>query len=218
MTHLLYPSVLSANFGNLQHVCEMLNNSIADGFHLDVMDGLFVPNISFGFPVVKTIKKYANKPLDLHLMIVEPNRYLERFKDAGATTLTVHYEVCADISRTIKTIKKLGVKACIAIKPQTPVSFLTEIISDIDEVCVMSVNPGFGGQSFINDTYTKIELLKEIICIKKSKALIKVDGGIDLNNCLKLINAGSDILVAGTSVINANDPVEAIRELKKKIS
>ncbi len=218
MPHLVYPSILSANFGNLQAVCEMLNNSEADGFHLDVMDGVFVPNISFGFPVIKTIKEFANKPLDVHLMIVEPDRYLEQFRDAGATTLTVHYEACADIFKTIKAIRKLNIKVCIAISPQTPVSVLSEIIFDIDEVCMMSVHPGFGGQSFITDTYTKIEQLKEIIRIKKAKALIKVDGGIDLSNCVKLINVGADILVAGTSVFGANDPAAAIRELKGRIN
>ncbi|HEY5393729.1 MAG TPA: ribulose-phosphate 3-epimerase [Hanamia sp.] len=218
MAHLLFPSILSANFGNLQHVCEMLNNSEADGFHLDVMDGLFVPNISFGFPVIKTINKYANKPIDIHLMIVEPDRYLQKFKDAGATTLTVHYEACADILQTVKAIKKFGIKVCIAINPQTSGLLLKEIISDIDEVCVMSVNPGFGGQSFIDNTYQKVEQIKEMIRIKKSNALLKIDGGVTLNNCAELIHAGADILVAGTSVFNAEDPVEAIRELKKKIN
>ena len=213
----LFPSILSADFSNLQHVCEMVNTSEADGFHLDVMDGLFVPNISFGFPVIKVINKYAKKPIDIHLMIVQPDRYLEKFKDAGATTLTVHYEACAAIYQTISTIKKLGVKVCIAINPQTSVLLLKEIISDIDEVCVMSVNPGFGGQSFIFDTYEKIKQVKEIIRIKKSNALVKVDGGIDLINCAKLINIGANILVTGTSVFSAKDPLVAIRELKNKI-
>jgi ribulose-phosphate 3-epimerase len=196
----------------------MLNNSEADGFHLDVMDGLFVPNISFGFPVIKTIKEYAKKPLDIHLMIVEPNRYLQKFKEAGATTLTVHYEACENILQTVKAIKKTGIKACVALNPQTPGSVLKEIISHIDEVCVMGVNPGFGGQALINDTYTKIELLKEIISGKRSNALIKIDGGVDLNNCVKLISAGADILVAGTSVFSANDPVETIRKFKQRIN
>jgi len=215
MTHLITPSILSADFGNLKGVCEMINGSKADGFHLDVMDGVFVPNISFGFPVIKAIQKYANKPLDVHLMIVEPVRYLERFKDVGADILTFHFEACANIQSTINAIKKLGMKVCVAIKPQTPVSVLTSMISNIDAVCIMSVNPGFGGQTFIESTVNKVEALKLIIQAGSADTLIKVDGGIDLTNYLRLVNAGADILVAGTSVFDTDNPVRAIEELKK---
>ena len=215
MAHLITPSILSADFGNLKSVCEMINGSKADGFHLDVMDGVFVPNISFGFPVIKAIQKYANKPLDVHLMIVEPVRYLERFKDVGADILTFHFEACANIQSTINAIKKLGMKVCVAIKPQTPVSVLTSMISNIDAVCIMSVNPGFGGQTFIESTVNKVEALKLIIQAGSADTLIKVDGGIDLTNYLRLVNAGADILVAGTSVFDTDNPVRAIEELKK---
>jgi ribulose-phosphate 3-epimerase len=215
MAHLVFPSILSADFSSLRDVCEMINNSDADGFHLDVMDGLFVPNISFGFPIIKAIYKHARKPLDVHLMIVEPELYLERFKDAGASTLTVHFEACADIRCVIDTIKKLEISACIAIKPQTPVAILTDIIADIDAVCLMSVKPGFGGQAFIGHTFNKIESLKEIIRDNRSNALIKIDGGVDLNNYSRLVETGADILVAGTSAFGAEDPVEAIASLKK---
>jgi ribulose-phosphate 3-epimerase len=215
MPHLIYPSILSADFGNLQSACEMINNSEADGFHLDVMDGLFVPNISFGFPIIKAIQKHAKKPLDVHLMIVEPERYLEKFKDTGATILTVHYEACNHLCNTVEAIKKLDMKVCVAINPQTPISFLTDIISDIDSVCIMSVNPGFGGQTFIENTFSKVEELKKIIQIKKLQTLIKVDGGVDIANYIQLLNAGSDILVAGTSVFGSKDPIKAIETLKQ---
>jgi ribulose-phosphate 3-epimerase len=215
MAHFIFPSILAADFCNLQDVCEMINTSQADGFHLDVMDGVFVPNISFGFPVIEAIKKHAKKLLDVHLMIVDPARYLERFKDAGADILTVHYEACVHLNSTVNAIKKLGIKACVAINPATPVSLLTDIISDIDSVCVMSVNPGFGGQSFIENTIKKVEALKEIISFQKSSALIKVDGGIDLNNYIGLVDAGADILVAGTSVFGSEFPIKIIEDLKK---
>jgi ribulose-phosphate 3-epimerase len=207
MSHFVFPSILSADFSNLQDVCEMINDSTADGFHLDVMDGLFVPNISFGFPIINAIQKHAKKPLDVHLMIVESERYLERFKDAGASTLTVHFEACADLHRTIK--------VSVAIKPQTDEQLLAAYISDIDEVCVVSVNPGFGGQAFIGHTFNKIESLKEIIRNNRSNALIKIDGGVDLNNYSRLVETGADILVAGTSVFGAEYPVDAIASLKK---
>ena len=216
MTHLITPSILSADFGNLKGVCEMINGSKADGFHLDVMDGVFVPNISFGFPVIQAIQKYANKPLDVHLMIVEPDRYLERFKDVGADILTFHFEASANIQNTINAIKKLEMKVCVAIRPQTPVSVLTGMISDIDAVCIMSVNPGFGGQKFIESTINKVEALKVIIQAGSADTLIKVDGGVDLRNYLRLVSAGADILVAGTSVFGADDAVRAIEALKKK--
>jgi ribulose-phosphate 3-epimerase len=215
MAHQLFPSILSADFGNLQRACEMLNESKADAFHLDVMDGMFVPNISFGFPIIKTIQKYAKKPLDVHLMIVEPERYLERFKDAGASILTVHLETCKDMNQTIKTIKELGMKVCIAINPQTSISLLSDSISHIDSVCVMSVNPGFGGQTFIENTFSKVEQLKEMIRIKKSNALIKIDGGVNMNNCRKLLQVGADILVAGTAIFGAQNPLRAIEEFKR---
>ena len=214
MAHLIFPSILSADFGNLQRVCEMLNRSEADGFHLDVMDGLFVPNISFGFSVVKAVQKHAEKPLDVHLMIVEPERYIERFKDAGATILTVHFEACTHLNQIVDAIKKLNMQACVAINPHTPVSLLTDIISTIDAVCIMSVNPGFGGQTFIKNTFNKMAQLKEIILNKKSNALIKIDGGVDLTNYLKLVNTGADILVTGTSVFGSKDPMKAIERLK----
>jgi ribulose-phosphate 3-epimerase len=192
----------------------MMNNSEADGFHLDVMDGIFVPNISFGFPIIEAIKKQAKKPLDVHLMIVNPDRYLERFRNAGAIILTVHFEACPDLKQTINSIHNLGMKVCIAINPVTPVSCLTEIISDIESVCIMSVHPGFGGQAFIENTYNKVVEMKEIIRTKRSKALIKVDGGVDLNNSFKLFNEGADILVAGTSVFRSKDPISTIGRLK----
>ena len=215
MAHHVTPSILSADFANLQGVCEMINSSEADGFHLDVMDGVFVPNISFGFPVIKAIKRHARKPLDMHLMIVQSERYLERFRDAGANILTVHIEACAYIQSTIDAIKKLDMEVCIAIKPETPLSVLDDIIADIEAVCVMSVNPGFGGQTFMESTFDKVKELKAIIRSANTKALIKVDGGIDLSNYIKLVDAGADILIAGTSVFGAKDPVRAIEALKK---
>ena len=215
MSHLVIPSILSADFGNLQGVCEMINRSQADGIHLDVMDGVFVPNISFGFPVIKAIQKYAIKPLDVHLMIIEPIRYLERFKDLGTYTMTVHIEACENIQTTIYAIKKLDMQVCVAIKPQTPLSVLVEIISDIDAVCIMSVNPGFGGQLFMQNTFAKVESLKSIILAEKKDTLIKVDGGVDFGNYLGLLRAGANILVTGTSVFGSNDPVKAIESLKK---
>jgi ribulose-phosphate 3-epimerase len=215
MSHFVFPSILSADFSNLQDVCEMISDSTADGFHLDVMDGLFVPNISFGFSIINAIQKHAKKPLDVHLMIVESERYLERFKDAGATTLTVHFEACTDLHRTIDIIRDLGIKVSVAIKPQTDEQLLADYIYEIDEVCVMSVNPGFGGQIFIEHTFNKIESLKEVIRNNRSNALIKIDGGVDLNNYSRLVETGADILVAGTSVFGAEYPIEAIASLKK---
>lgn len=215
MAHLVFPSILSADFGNLESVCEMVNNSKADGFHLDVMDGLFVPNISFGFPIIKAIHRYAKKPLDVHLMIVDPDRYLERFKDVGATSLIIHFEACSNLHHTVEAIKNLDMEACIAINPLTSPAVLEDVISDIDCVCVMSVNPGFGGQTFIENTFNKVEQLKEMIRINKSNSLIKVDGGVDLDNYLKLVKAGVNILVAGTSVFGSMNPLIAIETLKR---
>lgn len=216
MSHLIAPSILSADFANLQRDIEMINNSQADWFHVDIMDGMFVPNISFGFPVIKAIKKHAKKKLDVHLMIVDPDRYLHTFKEAGADILTVHYEACPHLHRTIQAIKTLGMKAGVAINPHTPVNLLSEIITDIDLVCVMSVNPGFGGQKFIEKTYHKIMTLNEIIRASKSKAMIEIDGGVDMNNYKKLIDVGANVLVAGNTVFSSTDPMQTIAELKKE--
>jgi ribulose-phosphate 3-epimerase len=214
MSHLVMPSILSADFGNLQAVCEMINESKADGFHLDIMDGVFVPNISFGFPIVKVVQKYAKKPLDVHLMIIEPDRYIERFRDAGATTLTIHYEENMHLHRSVDLINKLGMKVCIAINPKTPIILLENILSDIESVCIMSVEPGFGGQSFIENTYNKVNQLKEMIQTKKLNTFIKIDGGVNLNNYERLVHAGTDIFVAGSSVFDSEDPITTIDKLK----
>jgi ribulose-phosphate 3-epimerase len=215
MSHLVAPSILSADFANIQRDVEMINNSQADWFHVDIMDGVFVPNISFGFPVVKAIKKHAKKPLDVHLMIVDPDRYLSAFRDAGADILTVHLEACTHLHRTIQAIKDLGMKAGVAINPHTNVSLLSDVLADLDLVCLMSVNPGFGGQKFIENTYHKVSALKEMSSTVKSDALIEIDGGVDLNNYSKLVSTGADILVAGNTVFSAPDPSGAISSLKK---
>jgi len=215
MNHLIAPSVLSADFANLQRDIEMINNSEADWFHLDVMDGMFVPNISFGFPVIKAIKKHATKPLDVHLMVTDPDRYLPQFKEAGADVLTVHFEACIHLHRTVQAIKALGLKAGVAINPHTSVNLLIDIISDLDLVLIMSVNPGFGGQKFIENTYHKIASLREIIRVTKSKAMIEIDGGVDLNNYKKLIDSGANVLVAGNTVFSSANPSQTISELKK---
>lgn len=215
MSHIVAPSILSADFANIQRDVEMINKSEADWFHVDIMDGMFVPNISFGFPVVKAIKKHATKPLDVHLMINDPDRYLQAFKDAGADVLTVHLEACTHLHRTVQAIKALGMKAGVALNPHTSVSLLTDIIEDIDLVCVMSVNPGFGGQKFIENTYHKIGFLREMIRTTKSDALIEIDGGVDMKNYKKLIEAGANVLVAGNTVFSSSDPVKTIAELKK---
>jgi ribulose-phosphate 3-epimerase len=215
MSHLIAPSILSADFGNLQRDIEMLNRSKADWFHIDIMDGMFVPNISFGFPVLKTIQKHAKKPLDVHLMIVDPDRYLTAFKEAGASVLSVHYEACPHLHRTIQAIKALGMKAGVALNPHTPASALSEIISDIDLVCVMSVNPGFGGQKFIESVYPKVRKIKELIVERKSHAKIEIDGGVSLENSASLLQAGADVLVAGNTVFSSGDPAGMIGKLKK---
>ncbi len=216
MSHIIAPSILSADFANLQRDIEMINNSQADWFHVDVMDGAFVPNISFGFPVIKAIKKHAKKPLDVHLMVVKPDRFLQQFQEAGADILTVHYEACIHLHRTVHAIKALGIKAGVAINPHTSVNFLADIIEDIDVVLVMSVNPGFGGQKFIENTYHKIVNLREIIRAKKSNALIEIDGGVDMNNYTKLLEAGADALVAGNTVFSSANPTQTIADLKKE--
>lgn len=211
---IIAPSILSADFANLQRDIEMINQSEADWFHVDVMDGVFVPNISFGFPVISAIKKHATKPLDVHLMIVQPERYIQQFKDAGADILSVHVEASTHLHRTIQQIKLAGMQAGVAINPHTPIETLSDIIADIDLVCMMSVNPGFGGQKFIEHTYKKITLLKEMILKSNSKAKIEIDGGVDLNNASILSKAGADVLVAGNSVFSNQNPIEAIQQLK----
>jgi ribulose-phosphate 3-epimerase len=216
MSALIAPSILSADFANIQRDVEMINNSKADWFHVDIMDGVFVPNISFGFPVVKAIKKHAKKPLDVHLMIVEPDKYITTFKEAGADILSVHLEACNHLHRTIQAIKQAGMQAGVAINPHTSIDLLQDIIEEIDLVCMMSVNPGFGGQKFIEGTYSKIGRLRHMIISKKSKARIEIDGGVDLNNASKLIEVGADVLVAGNTVFSSADPSQTIAELKAK--
>lgn len=214
MQTLIYPSILSANFGNLKADIEMLNASQADAVHIDIMDGVFVPNISFGFPVLDIIKKYSQKSLDVHLMICNPELYVERFIKSGADTLLVHYESNNSLFRTVQNIKKLGAKAGVVLNPHTPVGLLEDIIIDIDIVLIMSVNPGYGGQEFIPWSYQKIEKLKNLINVKKSKALIQVDGGVNGVNAPKLIKAGADILVAGNFIFSSINPLETIANLK----
>jgi ribulose-phosphate 3-epimerase len=214
MPHLVAPSLLSADFGNLQRDVEMINNSQADWFHLDVMDGLFVPNISFGFPVISLVKKFAKKPLDVHLMIIQPERYFEEFKKAGADILSIHFEASTHLHRSIQAIKTLGMKAGVVLNPHTPVDQLTEIISGLDMVLIMSVNPGFGGQSFIENSYSKVSRLKDLIVQKNSSALIEIDGGVTLENAPKLIETGVDVLVAGNTVFKSADPLKTISLLK----
>jgi ribulose-phosphate 3-epimerase len=211
---LIAPSVLSADFSNLQPDIEMINNSVADWFHVDVMDGVFVPNISFGFPVVKSIYKYAKKPLDVHLMIVDPDRYIGAFREAGAAVLTVHYEACTHLHRTVQAIKAAGMQVGVAINPHTPVHLLEDIVAELDMVLVMSVNPGFGGQKFINNTYSKITALRTMLLAKNLNTKIEVDGGVDLDNISLLIQAGADVFVAGNTVFSAPDRIKMIADLK----
>lgn len=215
---IIAPSLLAADFANLQRDVEMVNNSEADWFHLDIMDGLFVPNISFGMPVVKAIAKHAKKTLDVHLMIVDPDRYIQEFADLGANILTVHYEVCNHLHRTVHAIKAAGMKAGVAITPHTSVQLLEDIIQDVDLVCVMSVNPGFGGQSFIENTYKKVKALKELINNKNTDTLIEIDGGVNATNAKKLVEVGASVLVAGSFVFKSEDPISTIKDLKKEIA
>jgi len=214
MERIIAPSLLSADFGNLNRDIEMINRSKADWFHCDIMDGQFVPNISFGFPIVEQVKKMAQKPLDVHLMIVEPDRYLDRFKEAGADILTVHIEACTHLHRTLQRIKLLGMKAGIALNPHTSVSLLEDIVAEADMVLIMSVNPGFGGQKFIENSYSKISRLREMAEKKNPSLIIQVDGGVDLSNAAKLYAAGANALVAGNAVFKANNPEEVIAGLK----
>lgn len=215
MAHYIAPSILAADFSRLNEACEIINNSEADYFHIDVMDGHFVPNISFGMPVMASIKPLAKKPFDVHLMIEKPERYISEFKAAGADILTVHLEASTHLHRTIQAIKKEGMKAGVALNPHTSVELLRDVIQDIDLVCVMSVNPGFGGQSFIENTYAKVRTLKAIIEETNSHALIEIDGGVTSANAKQLVDAGADVLVAGSFVFKSDDPVKTIGELKK---
>ncbi|NHF60864.1 ribulose-phosphate 3-epimerase [Flavobacteriaceae bacterium TP-CH-4] len=207
------PSLLAADFGNLQRDVEMVNESLADWHHIDVMDGIFVPNISYGMPVIKAIQKHATKPLDMHLMIVEPDRYIKAFANLGAHVLTVHYEACNHLHRTLQAIKSEGMLAGVALNPHTSVSLLEDTINDIDLVCLMSVNPGFGGQSFIENTYDKLTALKELIQKKGTHTLIEIDGGVTDANAKKLVDYGADVLVAGSFVFKAQDPTATIAHL-----
>lgn len=211
---ILAPSILAADFANLQRDVQMINQSQADWFHIDIMDGVFVPNISYGMPVLEAINKYANKPLDVHLMIIDPDRYIEVFKKLGSDILTVHYEACKHLHRTIQAIKNQEMKAGVALNPHTPVSVLEDIIADVDLVLIMSVNPGFGGQSFIENTYKKVNQAKELIYKNHSTALIEVDGGVSSQNAHQLIEAGADVLVAGSFVFRSENPTQTIQEMK----
>lgn len=215
MSSLIAPSILAADFANLKRDIEMVNSSEADWFHIDIMDGVFVPNISFGMPVLEAIKKYANKTIDVHLMIIEPDRYIKKFSDLGSDILTVHYEACTHLHRTIQAIKSENMKAGVALNPHTNISVLDDIINDVDLVCLMSVNPGFGGQSFIENTYNKIKALKDLIKRKGASAKIEIDGGVTSSNAKKLIEYGADVLVAGSYIFKNENPTKTIDELKK---
>jgi ribulose-phosphate 3-epimerase len=212
---LIAPSILAADFANLQRDIEMINNSQADWFHIDIMDGVFVPNISFGMPVLEAISRHAKKTIDVHLMIVDPDRYIKTFADLGTNILTVHYEACTHLHRTLQAIKVEGMKAGVALNPHTNIDLLEDVIQDIDLVCIMSVNPGFGGQSFIENTYEKVKKLKELIARKGAKTIIEIDGGVTNKNAKQLAEAGADVLVAGSFVFKADNPTTTIADLKQ---
>lgn len=215
MSHLISASILNADFSNLKNEIDMINSSETDWFHLDIMDGVFVPNISFGFPIVEQVKKYAKKPLDVHLMIVEPDKYIERFKEAGADILTVQFEACTHLHRTVQSIKAAGMKAGVALNPATPVSMLEDIIGDLDLVLIMTVNPGFGGQKFIQNSYAKVARTKQLIEEKRSSAVIQVDGGVDQSNILQLADTGVNVMVVGSFIFKSPNPVQTISNMKK---
>lgn len=215
---LIAPSILAADFSNLSHDIAVVNQSDADWFHLDVMDGVFVPNISFGMPVIKSMAKHTTKPLDVHLMIVEPDRYIQTFADLGADVLTVHAEACTHLHRSLQSIKAAGMKAGVALNPHTPIASLSHIIADIDLVCLMSVNPGFGGQSFIEATYEKVRELRMLIDENKASTLIEIDGGVTDQNASQLVAAGADVLVAGSYVFSASDPTATIANLSAQVN
>jgi ribulose-phosphate 3-epimerase len=217
MSHLVAPSLLAADFANLAGEVEMLNESVADWLHLDIMDGVFVPNLSFGFPVVEAVRDLTSKPLDVHLMIIDPDKFLERFRDAGASNLTVHYETCNNLHRTVSEIRRLGMKAGVTLNPHSPVILLQDILPYIDMVLLMTVNPGYGGQTFIPGSINKIGELRSMIDEGGYDVLIEVDGGVDLQNAPVLVHAGVDVLVAGNTIFSASDPVEVIRRLREPV-